>query len=119
MRRMGQVARRHLPGNIGQGNRVKKGSSSFLKKKNQKLSRIWARSLRTGRSQNNQKFFAFFLKKEGLASGHRIHPITLPTSVRDTCACSPMWSKLPAFELESSMPWLISHRRVTPDIPLG
>jgi hypothetical protein len=46
-------------------NRVKKDSSSFLKKRTKKLLRIWARSLRNDLSQNNQKFF----QKERLASG--------------------------------------------------
>jgi hypothetical protein len=38
-------------------------SSSFLKKRTKKLLRINARSIRKGRSQNNQKFFAAFFPK--------------------------------------------------------
>jgi hypothetical protein len=39
------------------------GSSSFLKERTKKLSRMRARSIRKGRSQNNQKFFASFFQK--------------------------------------------------------
>jgi hypothetical protein len=48
---------------------VKKESSSFLKKRTKKLLQVWPRSIRTGRSSNNQKFFASFFKKEVLAFG--------------------------------------------------
>jgi hypothetical protein len=49
------------------GERVRQGRSSFLKKRTKKLLRVWARSLRKGRSQNNQTFFGSFFKKEPLA----------------------------------------------------
>jgi hypothetical protein len=41
----------------------KEGRPSFLKKRSKKLLRIEARSIRKGRSQNNQNFFAAFFQK--------------------------------------------------------
>jgi hypothetical protein len=48
-------------------NLLGEGSGSFLKKRTKKLLRVWAVPLRKGRSQNNQKFFASFFKKEALS----------------------------------------------------
>jgi hypothetical protein len=61
---------------------VERGSSSFLKKRTKKLLRIWARSLAPALSGKVEakiikSFLLLFFKKEGLASGRRIHPITL------------------------------------------
>jgi hypothetical protein len=44
----------------------KEGRPSFLKKRSKKLLRIEARSIRKGRSQNNQKFLLLFSKKADL-----------------------------------------------------
>jgi hypothetical protein len=38
-----------------------------LKKRTKKLLPVWARGIWKDRSQNNQKFFASFFKKEDLA----------------------------------------------------
>jgi hypothetical protein len=61
---------------LSQGNRVKTGSSSFLKKRTKKLLNPGP-SLSGETEANVQKFFASFFQKRGLASEHQIHPIAL------------------------------------------
>jgi hypothetical protein len=46
---------------------VREASSAFFEKRTKKPLIVWAEPIRKGRSQNEQKFFASFFKKEGLA----------------------------------------------------